>query len=139
MAFWPTRAATMLRVLGAAAALAAWAAGAQAQLVAGSRLGNATRGAQAFAQCQRCHSLEPDKNLAGPTLHGLFGRRAGSVPGFAYSPTLRRSTVVWSADTLSEYLAAAKPPNRRAKMAVHAIADPDRLGDLLAYLQEASR
>ncbi len=123
----------------AAAALAAFALAAKAQLVANPRLGSVTRGAQVFVQCPRCHSLDAGNNLTGPTLHGLFGRQAGSVPGFAYSPGLRRSKIVWSEDTLSEYLAAAKRPPARGKMAVHAIADPAQLGELIAYLEKATR
>ena len=44
---------------------------------------SATRGA-VFNQCKICHSLEAGKNLVGPSLHGVIGRKAGSVPGYAY-------------------------------------------------------
>jgi cytochrome c2 len=53
-------------------------------------VGDAQRGAQVFAQCKICHSLEAGKNMVGPSLHGLFGRKAGSVPGYAYSPAMKK-------------------------------------------------
>jgi cytochrome c len=102
-------------------------------------LGNPVRGAGVFAQCERCHSFVPGRNLNGPTLHGLFGRKAGSVPGFGYSPAMKGSTIVWGEDTLSEFLSnpAKFAPNDKP---VHPrIADPTQLGDLLAYLEQASK
>lgn len=127
-------------LIGGMLALAALALTARAELVAPSRLGSARAGAAVFAQCRRCHSLEPGHNMAGPSLHGLFGRRAGSVKGYRYSRALRRSHVVWGEDTLSLYLADPKrfaPDDRLAENC--RITDPTRLGDLLAYLEQASR
>ena len=68
-------------LIGGILALAALGLAARAQLVAPSRLGSAREGARAFAQCRRCHSLDPGRNMTGPSLHGLFGRKAGSVKG----------------------------------------------------------
>jgi cytochrome c2 len=127
-------------VVGGALGLVALAFAAQAQLVAPSRLGSAREGARVFRQCRRCHSLDPGRNLAGPTLYGLFGRKAGSVRSYRYSPALRRARVVWNEDTLSLYLADPRrfaPDDRR--VAGCRIADPTRLGALLAYLEQASR
>src|SRR5208337_342080 len=74
-------------VLAGAAIVFSSALAAQAQ-----NAGDAQRGAQVFAQCKICHSLEAGKNMLGPSLHGLFGRKAGSVPGFAYSPARVRAS-----------------------------------------------
>ena len=62
-------------------------------------LGDAQRGAQVFAQCKICHSLEAGKNMVGPSLRGLIGRKAGSVPGYAYSPAMKNANVTWNDDT----------------------------------------
>jgi len=66
-------------MLSGTAALLPFALVAQAQ-----GPGDAQRGAQVFNQCKICHSLEAGKNLVGPSLHSVIGRKAGSVPGYAY-------------------------------------------------------
>ena len=63
------------------------------------------RGPALFASCAACHSLTTDGgNKAGPTLAGLFGRRAGRVAGYAYSPALRNSGIVWTEATVARLL-----------------------------------
>jgi cytochrome c2 len=101
--------------------------------------GDAQRGAQVFAQCKVCHSLEAGKNMLGPSLHGLLGRKAGSVPGYAYSPAMKNANVTWDDDTLSKYLSNPQAFISGDKMAFVGIKDPSKLGDLLAYLNQASR
>ena len=60
------------------------------------------RGAQVFRACVACHALRPeDGERAGPTLHGVMGRRIGSVPGYAYSPALRGMNIVWTPETVA--------------------------------------
>ena len=102
-------------------------------------VGDAQRGAQVFIQCKACHSLEAGKNMIGPSLHGLLGRRAGTVPGFAYSPAMKNANVVWNDDTLSRYLTDPKAFIPGDKMPFVGIKDPSKLGDLLAYLNQATR
>ena len=121
-------------VLAGAAILFSSALAAQAQ-----NAGDAQRGAQVFAQCKICHSLEAGKNMLGPSLHGLFGRKAGSVPGFAYSPAMKNANVTWNDDTLAKYLADPKAFVPGDKMAFPGIKDPSKLGDLLAYLNQATK
>ena len=94
--------------------------------------GDAQRGAQVFAQCKVCHSLEAGKNMLGPSLHGLLGRKAGSVPGYAYSPAMKNANVTWDDDTLSKYLADPKAFIPGDKMVFPGVKDPSKLGDLLA-------
>ncbi len=53
-------------------------------------------------KCSVCHTLTPDGgNRAGPTLYGLFGRKAGTVPGYPYSDALKNSDIVWTEETVS--------------------------------------
>jgi cytochrome c len=121
-------------ILSGAVVLLLLALAAQAQGV-----GDAQRGAQVFVQCKICHRLEAGKNMVGPSLHGLFGRKAGSVPGYAYSPAMKNANVTWNDDTLSKYLADPKAFVPGDKMVFLGIKDPSKLGDLLAYLNQATR
>ncbi|WP_181872905.1 c-type cytochrome [Billgrantia montanilacus] len=56
------------------------------------------------AQCVGCHSLVPGEHLAGPSLHGLIGRPAGSISDFDYSPALEEANLVWNRETLDAFL-----------------------------------
>jgi cytochrome c len=121
-------------ILSGAAVLLPFTLAAQTQGV-----GDAQRGALVFAQCKVCHSLEAGKNMVGPSLHGLIGRKAGSVPGYAYSPAMKNANVTWNDDTLSKYLSDPKAFVPGDKMVFAGIKDLSKLGDLLAYLNQATR
>ena len=70
--------------------------------------GDATRGAEVYAsRCGGCHSVDADR--VGPRHAGVFGRRAGTVEGFDYSPALKTSAVVWDAKSPKP---AEPEPNR---------------------------
>ena len=101
--------------------------------------GNAERGKIVFLQCHGCHSLEPGKNGIGPTLHGLFGRKAGSVPDFAYSPFMKRSGIVWSEAELKSYLPDPQTKVPGTKMTFLGLSDPQQIVDIIAYLKEATK
>ena len=59
--------------------------------------------AEVFRACIACHTLDPDDgDRAGPTLHGIFGRRIASVPGYHYSPAFREMDIVWTPETVSK-------------------------------------
>jgi cytochrome c len=93
------------------------------------------KGAQAFATCRACHSLQAGaKSVLGPNLNKLFGRKAGSVPGFAYSPALKASNLVWDAKTLDQFIAAPtkKVPGTRMVMKID---DPAKRAALINYLK----
>jgi cytochrome c len=58
-----------------------------------------------FADCQSCHESTAGANASvGPNLWGIGGRKAGSAPGFDYSPAMKGSPIIWSADTLAAFL-----------------------------------
>ncbi len=64
---------------------------------------NGERGAQVFRACAACHTLTPsDGNRAGPTLHGIFGRRIASAPGYAYSEAFKAMDIVWTKETVAK-------------------------------------
>lgn len=101
--------------------------------------GDAQRGVQVFTPCKICHSLEPGKNMVGPSLHGLFGRQSGSVPGYNYSAAMKTANVTWNDGTLSKYLTDPKAFVPGDKMAFPGIKDPGKLADLLTYLHQATQ
>ncbi len=103
--------------------------------------GAISNGERRFAQnCAICHSLEPDgARRAGPTLFGLFGRRAGAVEGYVYSDALADSDIIWNAemvDRLFEVGPANFAPG--TKMPMQRIVDPQDRADLIDYLEQAT-
>ncbi|WP_435416876.1 c-type cytochrome [Parerythrobacter aurantius] len=94
-----------------------------------------TRGKAAFASCAACHSVEPGApSGVGPNLHGVVGRKAGAVEGFAYSDALKRSGLTWSAAELDAFLAdpAARVPG--TAMAAGAVSEEATRKAIIAYL-----
>jgi cytochrome c len=69
--------------------------------------GGDAHGARVFRACAACHALTPEggANMAGPHLHGLFGRRMGSLPGYRYSERLARGDIVWTRETVADLFA----------------------------------
>jgi cytochrome c len=66
--------------------------------------GNPTRGQRVFGTCAACHSMEPHKNMTGPSLAQLWGRKAGTLPSFSrYSPALKSANIEWNDNTLDEW------------------------------------
>jgi len=95
----------------------------------------ADQGEQAFATCRACHSLQAGaKSVMGPNLHGLFGRKAGSVAGFNYSPALKASNLVWDAKTLDQFLAAPSKKVPGTRMVIN-VTDPAKRAALIKYLK----
>src|SRR6476620_2441942 len=71
--------------------------------------GDAARGEQLWRKCASCHTLEANgRNRAGPRLHGVFGRVAGSVADYRYSDALKNSGIIWTEQTLDAYLKDAE-------------------------------
>lgn len=96
-------------------------------------------GAAVFRVCIACHTLEPDRNLTGPSLAGVWARKAGTLPSFhRYSEALKSSGIVWDATSLDAWLenpAKLVPGN---SMPFPGIPNDADRGDLIAYLKEAS-
>lgn len=109
------------------AAVLAWSLGAQAAAAA-------EPAPAAFAACQACHSTDPARRTFGPSLAGVAGRKAGSLPGYAYSEALKGSGLTWDQASLDRWLAGPARLVPGAKMPFGGIADPARRAEVVRYL-----
>jgi cytochrome c len=110
---------------------------------------DAEKGKSQFGQCRACHSLEAGKNSVGPSLHGVFGRTAGTVEKFSYSADMKAAGekgLKWDEASILEYLAdpgaflkkyldkssvSNKMPNK--------FPDETLRKNIIAYLKEAAK
>jgi cytochrome c len=98
--------------------------------------GDAARGQSLYeSRCVACHSL--DSNRVGPMHRGVYGRKAGSVPDFAYSDNVKNSNIVWSAVTLDQWLTDPEKLIAGQHMN-YSVTDPQDRSDLVAYLKRES-
>lgn len=105
-------------------AVSAWASGTQ---------GDPVQGGQVYAaNCGACHSL--DANRVGPAHRGVVGRRAGTAPGYAYSPALRGAKFVWTERNLDRWLSNPSAMVPGTSMGFR-LTDPRKRADVIAYLR----
>jgi cytochrome c len=101
--------------------------------------GDTIRGEAHFKECAACHKLAAGANEVGPSLHGVFSRKAGELGDFRYSPAMKRSGVNWTPEALDKYLTdpqAFIPANR---MPYAGMSNPADRADLIAYLRKATQ
>ncbi len=95
------------------------------------------RGAEVFKACVACHTLTPDEgNRAGPTLAGIFGRRIATLPGYNFSPALKRLDIVWTPETVARLFEvgpmAYTPGTKMPEQKIGSAEDRKALVDFLA-------
>ena len=101
--------------------------------------GDPASGKIVFIQCSACHSLVAGKNGIGPSLHGVIGRKSGSLAGYNYSPAMKAAGITWSEDTLFKYLTAPKAFVPGNKMPFLGVKDDQKRADVVAYLKQATQ
>ena len=101
---------------------------------------NPTRGQRIFGACAACHSLQPDENMTGPSLAGMWNRKAGSVASFSrYSSALKSANIVWNDKTLDDWITDPQHLIPGNEMTFAGIKDARQRADLLAFLKEATQ
>jgi len=134
-----TRLLTCGLLLGFAAAAAAQSSAAHVPAPSQSSSTDVAAGREVFRVCGACHSLDPGRNLIGPSLAGLIGRKAGTASGFEYSPAMKQSNITWNVRSLDAYLADPQklvPGNRMPFAGLRS--DLDR-GEVIAFLAAVTR
>lgn len=99
--------------------------------------GDPRHGAQIYQRCLACHSLE--HNRSGPRHCGVFGRQAGTLPGYAYSKAMKASKITWDEWSLDRFLENPLKILPGTKMAYAGVKDPQDRADLISYLKQATR
>lgn len=100
--------------------------------------GDAAEGEKVFKRCQACHVATADTNRVGPYLHGVVGRKAGSVEGFNYSEGMKKAGadgLVWTPENLDKYLTDPKAEVPGNKMAFAGLKKPEEVANVIAYLK----
>ena len=98
-------------------------------------VGNAVAGAKVFNQCKTCHVVTKGVNRVGPSLHGVVGRKSGTVPAYKYSAANLKSGAVWTEAVLFKYLEAPMKFMPGTKMAFAGLKKPQDRADVIAYLK----
>lgn len=128
-------AAAPAETAAAAPAETAAPAGGVAALMAAADL---KKGKSTFMQCMACHSLKPESEPGkmGPTLHGVIGRAAGSVPGFKYSDAVANSGKTWTVEEIDHWLEKPSQYLPGNKMVFMGLKNPQDRANVLAYIQQ---
>ncbi len=113
------------------AALAALGLGLAAAASSAQSPGDPAAGEDIYLdRCVMCHA--PDGGGQGPSLNGLFGRKAGSMAGFAYSAALKESGLTWTGPELDRFLADPRQAAPGTAMPI-TVPDPKQRADLISY------
>lgn len=101
--------------------------------------GDATAGERTFHQCMTCHKIEAGKNGIGPSLHGIVGRKAGSLPDYTYTGAMKNSGLTWTEQTLADYLVNPRKLVPGTKMTFAGLAKAQDRANVIAYLKTAAK
>jgi cytochrome c len=100
----------------------------------GASAQDAAHGAQVFNTCAACHATD-DTTRLGPSLHGIVGRRSGSISGFRYSRAMKNANITWDEKSLDAYIAAPQVLVPGTTMPFSGMPNAGDRADLIAYLE----
>lgn len=89
---------------------------------------------KAFAMCGVCHKVTPNASGMGPSLWAVGGRKAGSLAGFAYSPAMKSSNIVWNRDNLIAFISNPRAKVPGTRMAFAGLKNPQEAAEVADYL-----
>jgi cytochrome c len=100
-------------------------------------VGDPAAGEKVFQKCRACHQIgETARNAVGPKLNGLFGRSAGSIEGYSYSPANKNSGITWDELTFRDYIRAPQAKIPSTKMVFPGLKSGQKIDDTLAFLKQ---
>ena len=110
-----------------------------ASLPAPFNTGDIVAGRAKFTQCAACHTTaEGGPNMTGPNLYGIFGRKAGTNDGFAYSDALKAAGWTWDAGQIDKWITNPRALLPGTKMTFVGLSEPKDRIDVIAYLKSAT-
>lgn len=99
--------------------------------------GDVAAGEKVFLKCRACHQIgETAKNAVGPKLNGLFGRPAGAIEGYSYSPANKNSGLTWDEATFRDYIKAPPAKIPGTKMVFPGLKSETETDDIIAFLKQ---
>ena len=98
---------------------------------------DAAAGEQVFKKCKVCHQIgEGAKNMVGPVLNGVVGRKAGTIEGYSYSDANKNSGLTWDEATLKVYLKNPREKVPGTKMSFAGLTSDKDIDNVIAYLKQ---
>ena len=86
--------------------------------------------------CRTCHSFKEGDNRLGPSLHGIVGRKSGTLEGFAFSSAMKSAGIVWDEQTLDKFIANPDQVVSGNGMKPYTgMSDAKQRGEIIAYLK----